>query len=146
MKQRTLVLITCLLTVTLGYSQNIYPKKIVLSSDTVVIITPLQLKSINQKLTERKILKESVSDIQTHYTQQNLYIKKMNTLSEDKTKLIIKQNQQIADLKNISDNADKNMELMRKEISNQKRKKFTSTIKWVGITMAATATVVSLIK
>lgn len=34
----------------LSYSQTLYPKKIVLNKDTVVVITPKQLKLSNQKM------------------------------------------------------------------------------------------------
>jgi hypothetical protein len=39
-----------ILTNTLSYSQNYYPKKIVLTGDTLVLITPLQLSRINTAL------------------------------------------------------------------------------------------------
>ena len=97
-------------------------------------------------LIERKVYKETVVSSQIKLNILNSEIVKANRLNDDKSKLIGVQTIQINDLNMMNVNCDQNIALMKKEISNQKRKKFVSTVKWVGATMAITATVVSLLK
>lgn len=97
-------------------------------------------------LIERKVYKETVVSSQIKLNILNSEIVKANRLNDEKNKLIGVQTLQINDLNLMNTNCDQNIALMKKEISNQKRKKFVSTVKWVGATMAITATVVSLLK
>ena len=127
-------------------SQTIYPQKLVINGDTVVAISPFQLRGINRLLIERKIYKESVTEIQAKMVVLNKDILKAYKLNEDKTKLIDLQEQQIKDLNTLNVNSEKNIALMKSEISNQKRKKFRSTVVGVATTALVTATVVSMIK
>ena len=73
-------------------------------------------------------------------------IKKANQLNEDKTKLINLQTGQIEIYKKLTENADKNISVMKDEISNQKRKKFRSTAVAVGITAVTTTIAVLVLK
>ena len=128
------------------FSQNIYPKKLLIEGDTIVAILPMQLRGINQLLVERKIYIEANEEIQVRMTALIEDIKKANKLNEDKTKLINLQAEQIETYKKLTFNADKNIEAMKSEISNQKRKKFRSTVMTVGITAVTTTAAVLLLK
>lgn len=146
MKKLLLMLGTCLLMTAFCSSQNIYPKKLLIDGTEIVAILPLQLKGINQLLVERRIYMDATADIKVGMALLMEDIQKANKLNEDKSSLISLQAQQIADLKLLVENGNKNIALMKSEISNQKRKKFRSTAVAVTITAAVTATAVLFIK
>jgi hypothetical protein len=104
------------------------------------------LRSINVFLIERNTYKETVGESKLRMEVLNKNLIKASILNEEKTKLITLQSQQIEDLKNLSGNCDQAIEAMKKEISNQKRKKFRSTTVAVLITATVTTAVVALIK
>jgi len=146
MKRAIVTSLICLLTITSSLSQSIYPKKLVINGDTLVAVTTLQLKGINKFLIERKIYKEAVAESNAKMTQYLQDIAIANRLSDDKTKLITLQSKQIIDLNKLNLLSDKQVDLMRKEISNQKRKKFRSTVISITATALVTATTMSLLK
>jgi dethiobiotin synthetase len=69
------------------YSQENYPKKIVFERDTVVVITPRQLGTINGIITER------------NYLLQELSLTKL--ILEDKNKILLNQEAQIGNYNSI---------------------------------------------
>ena len=128
------------------YSQNNYPKKIVLSNDTVVAITQSQIRVINQKLMNLKVCNEVVNDAETTIDKLNSEITKANSLIDNQKKLTLLQQSQIADYKTLSLDNDKNIKLLNGEIKRQKLKVFKSTALGVLITAVITTTILTLTK
>ena len=75
-----------------GYSQNFYPKKILYQNDTMILISPPQLKEINKKI----LLKDYYKEL---YKAKIIYIGEIFTVIEDRDCIIDTQDEQIFALK-----------------------------------------------
>lgn len=53
--KKLILFLNCLLTSLLGFSQNSYPTKIVYNKDTLVAITPVQLRIINTEIVSSQL-------------------------------------------------------------------------------------------
>lgn len=53
--KKLILFLNCLLTSLLGFSQNSYPTKIVYNKDTLVAITPVQLRIINAEIVSSQL-------------------------------------------------------------------------------------------
>ena len=146
MKKITLISALCLLTTILSFCQTTYPKKLVIDNDTVVVITPIQLKGINQLLVDRKILKETLSDVQIRFKMLQNDILSMNKLSENKSQLISLQKKQIEDLTSLNGYSDQNITLLKQQLKDEKKKKVKFTVIGISTTALITTTIVSLLK
>ena len=89
-----------------GYSQGLYPKKILFQNDTVIAITPEQLRAANIKMLEGGYYR-SVND--TLLSERAQYIRSINNY-----RVIV---QQQSDLKDI---ADKRIENLLLQLENSK--------------------------
>lgn len=116
------------MTVTLSYSQNTYPKKIVIENDTVIIITPMQLREVNCLLTQRDMYEEVITSCESKIDGLNVQIVEAQKMIYDRDKLISLQEDQIEDLNKIILNGENIELLINKEIRNQKTKRIKSNL------------------
>jgi hypothetical protein len=116
------------LIVILSYSQNYYPQKIVLNNDTLILITPNQLKEVNFRLLKLNSQSEYLEDVETYLFKLQEDMFKQSSLNE---KLISKNNNlfvQNSELIKINNTNNKIQEYYKKEIKNYKKKQIKVAI------------------
>lgn len=134
------------MTITSSYSQNSFPKKIVLNNDTVIAITSHQLVTINQKLLQLAMYKEVASDCGNSMATLNKSIEKANALIAQQSELIAFQKAQISDLNKLDDYSKQNIEVLKKQLKLQRQRTVKAVVIGSGVTALVTATVISLLK
>ena len=134
------------MTITSSYSQNSFPKKIVLNRDTVIAISPVQLQTINQKLLQLAMYKEVAADCGNSVATLNKNIEQANTLIAQQNELIAFQKKQINDLNKLDDYSNQNIDVLKKQLKLQKQRTAKAVFIGSGVTALVTATVISLLK
>jgi hypothetical protein len=138
MLKKLAISVISLLTVTLSFSQNSYPKKVIVGKDTTVIITTDQVIKINEIGYERDFYKEQ-NEIKENY------ILSLDQIIKDKDEkfnslLIVN-----ANLVELTDSYKKNVESLKRQLT-QEQKKAKRNI-YIGAGSAIlTATIISLVK
>lgn len=98
--KRTIISITFLLIATLSYSQNTYPKKIVLESkDTIVAITETQLQYINECFSQRDEMSTDVDSMSYLLAMQSLSIYRQSKINKE---LILKNTKLLSDYSDVT--------------------------------------------
>lgn len=139
MRRIGIMCILFLLTATSLYCQNSYPKKILINSDTIVAITPIQLKQINSRLLELKDLRLYTQTLEEYNATQKNVIKHQiglnRELNKKNTRLLINN----SDLMKLNSTNDKLLGYYKKELKVQKRRKTLTFFGGLTIGVAATS-------
>lgn len=146
MKRLIVISALCLLTTISCICQNTYPQKLVVGNDTLVALTPGQVKSINLLLNDRLMYRDIVQETRLKIDSINKVIMNVNLLSKEKSMLIDLQYKQIIDLNKLYGFASQNIDILKGEVKDQKRKKFKSTVVSIAGTALVTASAVLLLK
>jgi hypothetical protein len=138
MLKKLVISVIFLLTATLSFSQNSYPKKVIVGKDTTVIITTDQVIKINEIGYERDFYKEQSEIKENHILKLDQIIKdkdeKFNSLLTVNTNLV-----------ELTDSYKKNVESLKRQLT-QEQKKAKRNI-YIGAGSAIlTATIISLVK
>lgn len=135
MKGLTILFFLCLLIPPLAYSQNEYPKLIIIEKDTLCAITIPQVRDLNavfNSLDEQKETNDSLRSIVSNY----------QVISDTHERLIKLLSDEIAAQNQIDGNRDVLMEIQEKKIAmyakEQVRIKLTRNLEIVGLIGAAT--------
>lgn len=128
---------------TLSFSQNTYPKKIQLNSDTLILITPNQLIDINKDLLLYSHLKKNILTIKFELSRKIKEIQKKD--SEYKSK-VLSLSGEISTLDKLNEANDKLITYYKKEVKIQKRSKVTMFFAGVTVGVATTSIIILTIK
>lgn len=89
---------------------------------------------------------ESIKEIDVRFLALQQDMSRMNRLSDNKSETITLQNKQINDLRSYNEFAEKNSELLKKQLADEKKRKVKYTVIGISTTALITATVMSIIK
>ena len=125
----------------LSYSQEIYPKEVVLNNDTVICITEDQLKEINIVFNENSYYKDVIDSTKVIIYNINETLSNTRKTYLEYGKLIVLMNEQLESTNKKVLNAENNLKIVQDELKLQKKK----TIKLAIISSSVTISTVSLI-
>ena len=110
---------------TSAFSQTIYPRKIVIESDTVVCITPSQLKDVVLDLNTGEYLRVENELLRTQISKSDSLCVYWRKLSEAKDTLVAMEVQKYQNLERINQNLEASL--------NTEKRKSRNTIIGVGV-------------
>ena len=129
----------------LSYSQNSYPRKLILESDTVIVISEPQLKKINEYLLRYEKLNLYNDSLISILNTQKTILDKRNVLNE----LLNKRNSDLliqnADLIKLNSTNNKIQEYYKKELKVKNRKKTIAFFGGLTLGIATTSTLILIL-
>lgn len=146
MKRLILIFILSLSTVISLFSQNTYPSKFALNGDTIIAISPIQLITINEKLSELDSLKLYTSNLEDYVSLEQRLIDRQisinKTLSEKNVEIL----DQLDNLTKITTVNNNMIEYLNREIDVQKRKKRASFFGGTLVGVSTTSILILILK
>jgi len=129
-----------------SFSQNIYPKKIILNKDSVVAITQNQVIKINESFKELDDLKQfsdSLITLVSLINESNERQINLNRKLNKKNNELLIENSELIKLNSTN---DKLIDYLNKEIKNKNRKKPLYFMEGFVIGVATTSTLILIFK
>lgn len=128
-----------MLIATLSYSQNSFPKKLIIGEDTVIGITADQLKMINREFLENEVLRQVLDTTEAHIGVINGNIYKIQQVSLNSVKLTAMMSEQIKETNKKVEILETAIDRLEKEVKYQKIKTTKSIAIASGVTISAAA-------